>query len=150
MKRPSGKKRKIIVTVVLIVKLIFVGLKIGSAKIQNHKAITSLDYERVISNQELTSPETSDNPEKIIRTGSGRIIAFRQKAYGSSLNKKFNSLDKNNGEVILAKAEGNSSPFPNGGAGPSNFPSGSKGARGNAYTPHVNPYTLTKLLNYAF
>jgi hypothetical protein len=143
MKRPSGKKRKIIGTGVLIVNFIFVGLKIGSAKIQSHKAITSLDYERVISNQELTSPETSDNPEKIIRTGGGIIIAFRQKAYGSSLNEEFNSLDKNNGKVILAKAEGNSSPLPNRGAGPSNFPSSSsKGARGNAYTPHVNPYKI--------
>jgi hypothetical protein len=98
--------------------LIFVGLKIGSAKIQNHKARTSLDYEKVISNQELTSPETSDNPEKIIRTGGGIIIAFRQKAYGSSLNEEFNSFDKNNGKVILAKAEV------------------------NAYTPHVNPYKI--------
>jgi hypothetical protein len=141
LKRPSGKKRKVIGTGVLIVNLIFGGLKIGSAKIQNHKAVTALDYERVISNQELTSSETSDNPEKIIQTGGGIIIAFRQKAHDSSLNEEFNSLEKNNGKVILAKAEG-SNPLtpPTTRSGPSNFPTPSSGGTPSRPVSGLNPY----------
>jgi putative component of toxin-antitoxin plasmid stabilization module len=141
LKRPSGKKRKVIGTGVLIVNLIFGGLKTGSAKIQNHKAVTALDYERVISNQELTSSETSDNPEKIIQTGGGIIIAFRQKAHDSSLNEEFNSLEKNNGKVILAKAEG-SNPLtpPTTRSGPSNFPTPPSGGTPSRPVSGLNPY----------
>ena len=106
LKRSFSKKRKVIGTGVLIVNLIFGGLKTGSTKIQNHKAVTALDYERAISNQELTSSETSDNLKKIIQTGGGIIIAFRQNTHDLSLNEEFNSLEKNNEKVILIKAEG--------------------------------------------
>ena len=106
---------------------------------------------QIRSSRELTSPETSNNPEKIVQIGSVRIVAFRQKADCSNLNEKFNSLDKNNGKVILAKADGNSSPStpPNRGAGPSNFPSSTTGAgaRGTGYTPHRNPYRIPPKLN---
>ena len=141
LKRPSGKKRKVIGTGVLIVNLIFGGLKTGSAKIQNHKAVTALDYERVISNQELTSSETSDNPEKIIQTGGGIIIAFRQKAHDSSLNEEFNSLEKNNGKVIPAKAEvSNPLTPPTTRSGPSNFPTPSSGGTPSRPVSGLNPY----------
>ena len=101
LKRPSVKKRKVIKTGVLIVNLIFGGLKTGSAKIQNHKAVTALDYERVISNQELTSLDDSRNSGQIVRTGNGTILEFQQERVQIS---EYNLNEPD--EIILVKDYG--------------------------------------------
>jgi hypothetical protein len=67
IKKRSGKKRKLIASVALAAGLFFGGLKTGSAKIQNHKPVTALDHERLISNEEFYLLDRDDQQVILVK-----------------------------------------------------------------------------------